>query len=124
MVEHDHPRRAAFGFDQGFHLRIVDPPYFSLVVEIGDLGVVADETEAVAVEHEIFRQRPAVVDDDAPRVGCSSAAYILAAGPGRDGEDLAAVIDDVVERRLDGIGGDIEFGSLAPWRAPVVFCGI
>ena len=31
---------------------------------------------------------------------------------------LLAVVDDVIERRLDGIGGDVEFGGLSHGKLP------
>ena len=104
VVEHHDALGAAFGFDQRFHFRIVDALDLGLVVEIGNLGVVPHETEAVAVQHEILGVRAAVVNSDAARIGRAAGARVAAAGAGDDGEDLGSVVDDVVERRLDRVG--------------------
>ncbi len=104
MVEHHDALGAALGFDQRFHFRVVDAANFGLVVEIGDLGVVPHETEAVAVQHEVFRMRTAVVNSDAARIGRAARARVAAARTGDDGEDLGSIVDDVIERRLDRVG--------------------
>ena len=53
MIENDDARRAALGLHQRFHLRIIDAAHLGLVEEIGDLGVVAHEAEALALEVEV-----------------------------------------------------------------------
>ena len=53
MVEHDDAGRPGLRLHQRFHLRIVDAPYFGLVEEVRDLGVVRDEMKAVVLEREV-----------------------------------------------------------------------
>ena len=118
MVEHDDPLGAALGFDQRFHLRIVDPLDLGLVEEVGNLGVVTNEAEAVALEREVVRVRTAVVNDHAARIGRAAGARVAAAGTGDDSEDLVAVIDDVIERRFDGVGGDVELSGVSHGKLP------
>ena len=78
----------------------------------------ADEAEAIALEHEVVRVRTAVVNDHAARVRRAAGARVAAAWTGDDGEDLGAVIDDVIECRFDGIGGDVELSGLSHGKLP------
>ena len=68
VVEDHDPRGAALGLHQRFHLRVINPPNLVFVEELADFGVVADEAKTFAVEHELARMRPAVMDDDAPGI--------------------------------------------------------
>ena len=81
MVEHDDALGAALGFDQCFHLRVVDAADFVVVEEIADRGVMPHETEAVALQREIFDVRTAVMDFDAPRIGRAAGAASWPPGP-------------------------------------------
>ncbi len=110
MIEHDHAPRPALGLHQRLHLGIVDAPYLVLLEEIAHLGVVRDEAEAVLLEHEPIRVQPAVVHGHAARVRRAAGAHVERARPARIGEELFAVVVDVVERRLDR-GGGVDFGS-------------
>ena len=109
-------------FDERFHLRVVDALDLVGVEEVGDLGVVTHEAESVALQVEFPGVRPAVVNGDAARVRRAARADIGAAGAGGDGEDLAAVVGDVVERRFDlvdrfrgrGAFENLGHGSLLP----------
>jgi hypothetical protein len=73
---------------------------------------VARKAEAVALEREGVDVRPAVMNRHAPGVGSAAASHVLAARPRGDGEDLAAVVNDVVERGLDLVRCSVEFGGL------------
>ena len=112
MVEHHDALGAALGFNQLDHLRIVNALDLVFVVEIGDLGVMAHEAEAVALQLKILGVRPAVMDRHRVRVRVAAAARVAAAWRGDDGVDRGAIVDDVVKRCLDGIGGNVELGSL------------
>ena len=69
MIEDLHARRAAFGLHQLFHFAIVAAANLVLVEEIGDLGVVAHEAEAMAVERKSAGLVASVVERDAMRIG-------------------------------------------------------
>ena len=112
MVEHDHALGAAFRFDQRLHLRVVDASDFILVVEFLYFGVVVDEAKAMALKHKILRVRATIVNRDPAPIGLTAGARVAAAGAGDDGEDLAAIIHDVIERRLDLVRRSLELGAL------------
>ena len=42
------------------------------------------------------------------RIGLAAGARVAAAPTGDDGEDLAAVVDDVVQRRLNMVGREMD----------------
>ena len=109
VVEHDDARRAGLRLHQRFHLRIVDAPHFGLVEEVRDLGVVGDEMKAVVLEREVAM--PAVVQSDAPRIGLAAGAPVGRAWCAGLGENLGAVVDDVIERRLDRFGFGIDLAG-------------
>jgi hypothetical protein len=70
--------------------------------------VVADEAEALALDREIAGN-PAIADPHLSGVGCAAVAAVGCAGPCSLREDLGAVINDIGERRLDGIWGGVLF---------------
>ena len=105
MVEHHDALGAALGFDQLDHFRIVDPPDFILVVEIAHPGRMVDEAEAVAVELEAIDLEAAVVHFHLPRVERAATAPVVGAGRTGIGEQVLAVVFDVVDGRLHDIGG-------------------
>src|SRR5690242_17593969 len=112
VIEYDHTFGTALGLDQRFHLRIVDAPNFVLVVKILDFGVVAHKAKAVTLQSKIIRMGPAIVNGHAPRIRRAAGARIGTARTGDYGEDLVAVVDDVIERGFDVIGREVKFGGL------------
>ena len=110
MVEHDNARRPGLRLHQRFHLWVVDAPHLRFVEEIGDLGIVADEMKAAALEHEV--PMPAIVEGDATRIGLAAAAPVVRARRTGFREYLGAVGDDVIERHLDRLGFGIGLGGL------------
>ena len=100
VVEHDDTRRAAFGFHQVFHFRVIDAPHFGFVEEVGDPGVVAHEPEALALQLEFRAMQAPVVNHNLVWID-GAGALVALAGAGRLGEDFAAVVNKVIERRLD-----------------------
>jgi hypothetical protein len=112
VVEHDDALGAALGFDQRLHLRVVDASNFTLVVELLHFGIVAQEAKAVALQLKILRLEAAVVNGYAARIGLTARAGVAAAWTGDDRENLAAVIHDVIERRLDLVRRQLELGAL------------
>ena len=69
---------------------------------IGEIDAL--EAEAVAIQHEILGMQAAIVERDAARIGRAAGARVATAGRCHDGEDLGSVVDDVIERRLNGVG--------------------
>ena len=118
MIEHDHARRSAFGLHQRFHLRVIDPADLVFVVKIGDLGVVTDETEAVAIEHERLWLQPRIADGHAAGVKRAAAAHIGCARRRGLREYLLTVIQNVVERGLDGLVDRFPFDDLNHGQLP------
>jgi hypothetical protein len=80
---------------------------------------VPHEAKAVAVQLKLAGVRAAVVDAHAPRIGLAAGARVAAAWSGNNGEDRRAVVDNVIERRFDGIRGGIEFCSQGHLPSPV-----
>src|SRR5437762_2948571 len=80
VIKNDDAFGAALGFDQRLHLRIVDPADFILVVEVGDIGVVAQEAKSMALQREFLRMGTAVMNGYAARIGLAARARIAAAG--------------------------------------------
>jgi hypothetical protein len=66
----------------------------------------------MALKHKILRVRATIVNRDPARIGLTAGARVAAAGAGDDGEDLAAIIYDVIERRLDLVRRSLELGAL------------
>src|SRR5262249_34289280 len=96
---------------QRLHLRVVDALDLVRVEEIPHRRVVAHEAEAVAFEVEAARARAPVVDGDAPRVRRAAALDLGRALPAAVGPGHLAGVLKIIDRRLDGVGGGIEFGS-------------
>ncbi len=60
----------------------------------------AHEMEAVAFERERAGVRAAVVDDDTARIDC--AAALIGRSPAtRFGENFGAVVNEIIQRRVD-----------------------
>ena len=78
MVEHHHALGAALRFDQLDHFRVVDAADFVLVVEVTHFCRVADEAEAVAVEHEAIRFQTAVMHFHRTRIVAAALALVVA----------------------------------------------
>src|SRR5262249_4606113 len=125
VIKYDHARGAALGLHQRLHLRVVDPADLVLVEEIGNLGVVTDETEALAIERKRLRVQPRIADGHAMEIERAAAT---AAGRARRrglGEYLLAIIDNVVDGRLDGLADrfpldDLNHGQLLRLRAALL----
>src|SRR5262249_46055517 len=120
--EYDHARGAALGLHQRLHLRVVDAADFVSVEEIGDLGVVTDETEALAIERKRPRLQPRIADGHAMGIERAAAAYVGRARRRGLGEYLLAVIENVVDGGLDGLADgfpldDLNHGQLLRLRA-------
>src|SRR5262249_15596065 len=100
-------------------LRVVDAADFVSVEEIGDLGVVTDETEALAIERKRPRLQPRIADSHAMGIERAAAAYVGRARRRGLGEYLLAVIEHVVDRGLaDGFPlDDLNHGQLLRLRA-------
>ena len=125
VIEHDHARGAALGLHQRLHLGVVDAPDLVLVEEIGDLGVVTDETEALAIERKRLRMQARIADGHAMGIDRAAAAYVGRARRSGLGKYLVAVIQDVVDRGLDGLADrfpldDLNHGQLLRLRAALL----
>src|SRR5260370_2065124 len=125
VIEYDHARGAALGLHQRLHLRVVDLAYFVFVEEIGDLGVVTDKTEALAIERKRPSVQPRIADGHAAWIRRAAAAYIGRARRSGLGKYLFAVIPDVVDRGLDGLADrfpldDLDHGQLLRLRAALL----
>src|SRR5262249_2424847 len=112
VIEDDDARGAAFGFYQRFHLRIIDAADLLLVEEVGDLGVVTNETEAVAIEHEWFRLHPRIANGHAAGIGRAPAAHTGCARHGGLREYLLAVIENVIDPGLDRFADRVPLENL------------
>jgi hypothetical protein len=112
VVEHDDARGAALGLHQRLHLRVVDAADLVVVEEIGDLGIVTHETEAMAIERERLGSAPRIANGHAVRVERAAGAGV--GGARRRGlrEQLLAVVEDVVDGRLDGFADRFPFDNL------------
>jgi hypothetical protein len=71
------------------------------------------KAKAASLQIELFDVRTAVMNFHAARIGRAAGSCIAAARAGDDGENLAAIIHDVVKRSLYCIRGNVEFGGLA-----------
>src|SRR5262249_11781325 len=71
-----------------------------------------DEVKAVALERKFAGMTPTVADRHTARIGLAATAHVCPAGRCGLGEDLGAVIHDVVERRLDRIRGGLRLEDL------------
>ena len=110
VVEHDDAPGAALLLHQRFHLRVIDALDLGVVVEIGDLRVVPDETETLAVELEPVGERPAVGQGHAVRFRAAAADTGVA--PARLGDQRyrhRLTGDEIVELGLDRGGDDFGF---------------
>jgi len=115
-------RGAAFGLHQRLHLRVVDAADFALVEEIGNLGVVTNETEALAIERKRLRVQPRIADGHTVGIERAAAAYVGRARRRGLREYLLAVIENVVDGGLDGLADrfpldDLNHGQLPRLRA-------
>src|SRR6516162_7176929 len=122
VIEYDHTRGAAFGLHQRLHLRVVDAADFALVEEIGNLGVVTNETEALAIERKRLHVQPRIADGHAVGIERAAAAYVGRARRRGLREYLLAVIENVVDGGLDGLADrfpldDLNHGQLPRLRA-------
>jgi hypothetical protein len=79
---------------------------------------VTHEAEAFAVEHERIAVQPGIVDGHTARIDRSAGAHIGAARTGRLGEQLLPVIDDIVDRGLDGIADGVALQNLNHGHLP------
>src|SRR5215510_2642018 len=111
MVEHDHAGRPALGLHQRFHLRVIDPTHLVLVVEIDDLGVVANEMEAVAIEREALSVEPPVVHEHTVRIARAGRTHHGRARTASKDRGHLAGIEQIIERRLDCRRRDIWCGG-------------
>ena len=80
-----------------------------------------DEAEAVDVELELAEVRAAVVHHDLVRIGRAAVLHVRGAGAAGVVEDLGAVVDDVVDGRLDGQRRGVELRRERTWMPPIVF---
>src|SRR5262249_12498006 len=122
VIEYDHARGAALGLHQRFHFGVVDAADFALVEEIGDLGVVRDETVALAIERKRLRVQPRIADGHAVGIERAAAAYVGRPRRRGLGDFFLAVIDNVVDGGLDGLADrfpldDLKHGQLLRLRA-------
>ena len=113
VVEHHDAPGSALGLHQGFHLGVIGAADFGLVEEIAHPGVVAHEAEAVALEREAVRREPPVAQRHPVRVRLAAGAHVERARAAGIGEQFGAVIDNVVERRLDRVGDGGKLGGHA-----------
>src|SRR6476646_6342856 len=118
MVEHHHARSSALGLHQLFHLWIVDATDLVLIEEVRDRGIVTHEAEAFAVEHERIAVQPGIVDGYMARIDGAAGAHISAARTGRLGEQLLPVIDDIVDRGIDGFADGVALQNLNHGHLP------
>ena len=114
VVEDDDSRRAGFGLHQRFHLGIINPPQLGLGEKIGHLSVVMHETEAIALERETVGDAPAIVDDDAMRIELAATAHLGRSGTTGEGEGRLSGIDEIIEYRLDRVGGGLRLRRSRP----------
>src|SRR5262249_44758991 len=112
MVEDDDARGAALGLHQRLHLRIIDAADLVVVEEVDDLGVVANETEAMAIERERVGAAPRIVDRRAVRIWRAPRARCGWGRRARLREQLLAVVENVVDGRLDGFADRFPFDNL------------
>ena len=118
MIEHHHARGAALGLHQRFHLGVIDAAHLVLIEEVGDRGIVTHEAEAFAVEHERIAVQPGIVDRHTARIDGAAGAHISAARTGRLGEQLLPVIDDIVDRGIDGFADGVTLQNLNHGHLP------
>ena len=120
VIEDDDARGSAFGFHQRFHLWIVNPADLVLLEKVGDFRVVTHKTKAVAIEHERLLTEPRIADDHAMRVEGATAAHVGRSRRRRLRENLLPVIENVIDRGLDGFVDRFPFDNLdhrkLPWR--------
>src|SRR5262249_40349582 len=95
VVEHHDAPGAALALNQLDHLGVVDALDLVGVEEVLHLRVVTHEAEAVALELKFAGVVAAVVNGDAARIGRAAGAHVGATRVRGDGENLAAVVDDV-----------------------------
>src|SRR6478609_7009407 len=118
MIKHHHARGPALGLHQLFHLWIVDATDLVLIEEVRDRGIVTHEAEAFAVEHERVAVQPGIVDGYMARIDGAAGAHISAARTGRLGEQLLPVIDDIVDRGIDGFADGVALQNLNHGHLP------
>ena len=114
VIENHDTGGAALRFHQRFHFWVINSPHFAIVEEVGDFGVVAHETKALAIEHEFVGVRTAVVDHDTPRIS-GAAALVGRPSTARLGENLHPIVNEIIEGRFDlrnRFGGRLPFQDL------------
>src|SRR3954469_6752306 len=118
MIEHHHARGPALGLHQRLHLGVIDATDLILIEEVGDRGIVTHEAEAFAVEHERIAVQPGIVDGHTAGIDGAAGAHISAAWTGRLGEQLLPVIDDIVDRGIDGFADGLALQNLNHGHLP------
>ena len=120
VIEDDDARGSAFGFHQRFHFWIVNPADLVLVEEVRDFRVVTHKAKTVAIEHEGLLAEPRIADGHAMRVEGAAAAHVGRSQRRRLRENLLPVIENVIDRGLDGFVDRFPFDNLdhrkLPWR--------
>src|SRR5262249_44568366 len=116
VVEHDDALGTGLRLYQGFHLRVIDALDLVRIEEVAHRGFLTPEAEAVALETEAAGVRPAVAEGDAVRVRRAAALDLGRAGSAAVGPRRLAGILEVIDRRLDGVGGGVEFGNCGHGR--------
>ena len=111
VIEHHDAVGAALGFDQLDYFRVIDPLDLVDVHEVLHLCFVPRVVEAVHVEIELAEVRAGVVHHHLVRIGRAAVLQLRGAGAADVVEDLGAVVDDVVDRRLDGQRRGVGFGE-------------
>ena len=113
MIEHDDPVGAALGHNQPFHLRVVDPADFILVIKIGHPGRMMDKAKAVLLEREFPDFQSAVAQCDAVLLAVAAAGAPVRFSRGADQGDRQGLgIDKIIEGGVERRGLDLKFGQL------------
>src|SRR5437773_1987093 len=120
VIAADGARGSAFGFHRRFHFWIVNLADLILVEEVRDFRVVTHKTKPVAIEHEGLLTEPRIADGHAMRVEGAAAAHVGRPRRRRLRENLLPVIENVIDRGLDGFVDRFPFDNLdhrkLPWR--------
>jgi hypothetical protein len=111
VVEHHDAARAALPLHQFDHLRVIDPLDLLGVEEVFHPGRVIDEAEAVHLQVEFLHLRTGVVHRHVVWIDGALALDLGRTWAAAVGEDLGAVVGDVVYSGFDGARRGVEFGE-------------
>src|SRR5205814_2852156 len=117
VIEHDDALGAADFLYQRLTFRVVNAADLVLVVEIPYSALIADKTEALALEIEAGRQRPAIQNLYAMGLVAAALALVAPTRIGNLRDKLLAGIGEVDQLRLDCLGRGVEFGDIGHLRS-------